>query len=221
MSNPTMIRVFTGLAIGALLLTIGLYRLKGQGQADGELSFYDAVPAFTLTDHQGAAFDSARLEGKVWLANFVYTRCTMECPLLTSRMKQVADRLEAERLLGGPVEIVSFSVDPGYDNPERLAAYARRFGITSPSWHFLTGPVPQVESLLGQAFKVGIRRWEGEEAHKSATLQPGASYAVAHSFRFVLVDAEGRIRSYYPGLEVDIDTVVEDVENLVAQGGKS
>src|SRR2546427_7051085 len=79
------------------------------------------IEDFTLTDQFGQPFGSAQLRGKVWVADFIFTRCPTVCPLLTERMGKVQHRA---RNLGTAFQLVSFTVDPEWDTPERLAVYA-------------------------------------------------------------------------------------------------
>ena len=79
------------------------------------------VPAFELTSQAGDAFGSEQLQGEVWIANFIFTRCPTICPLLTSQMKGLTDSLADT-----PVRFVSFSVDPANDTPAVLTEYAER-----------------------------------------------------------------------------------------------
>lgn len=69
------------------------------------------------------------------MLNFIFTSCTAICPVTCQVFSEVRDRLGAqrERLL-----TVSISIDPEYDTPRRLAAYAQRFGGGTPSWRMYT-----------------------------------------------------------------------------------
>lgn len=73
--------------------------------------------------------------GKPVMINFVFTTCTTICPVMSGTFAQVQSQLgpEAEE-----VRMVSFSIDPEYDTPERLRAYANQYGAGS-QWQFLTG----------------------------------------------------------------------------------
>jgi protein SCO1/2 len=82
---------------------------------------------------------------RIVVLDFVYTTCTTVCPVLTALFTQVQDRL-GERL-GREVLLVSMTVDPTRDTPERLKAYAAERGAR-PGWIWLTGAKPSVESVL-------------------------------------------------------------------------
>jgi protein SCO1 len=141
------------------------------------LPVYGQVPGFILTSQNGDPFDGKTLAGKIWVADFMFTRCMGPCPRMTSQMhwvqKQTADLAD--------IKLVSFTVDPEYDTPTVLAAYSERFRADPARWFFLTGPVPALHELSRGAFKVG-------DVDGNNTM---------HSTRFVLVDRHGRIRGYY------------------------
>jgi protein SCO1/2 len=77
------------------------------------------------------------------LLNFVYTSCNAICPVMTAVFAQAQGRLGVDE---GRVRMVSVSIDPEYDTPERLREYAHRFRAGS-DWHFLTGEQAQVVRL--------------------------------------------------------------------------
>jgi protein SCO1/2 len=158
------------------------------------------VPEFRLVDRDGAAFGSAELDGRPWVAGFIFTRCPDVCPAVTTQMKRVQDGLAH----AGGAPLVSFSVDPAYDTPERLDEYARRYGAT-PTWHFLTGDRAAIARLLRDGFKVAFAD-DGPETNP-----------ITHSDRLVLVDGERRIRGYYHGrTEADVDRLIADASRLAA-----
>ncbi|HVY61426.1 MAG TPA: SCO family protein, partial [Planctomycetota bacterium] len=140
------------------------------------------APAFHMQDQTGAAFSSDDLRGKVWIADFVFTRCQGPCPLMTAHMKQLAQALAGE----ADVRFVSFTMDPKFDKPPVLAKYAEQFGASAePRWRFVTCDVPHdMEAVSIAGFKLAGDATEG---------------AVIHSARFILVDRAGRIRGYFDG----------------------
>jgi protein SCO1/2/putative membrane protein len=89
------------------------------------------------------------------------------------------------------VVLVSFTVDPEFDTPEVLRAYAARYGADPESWLFLTGDREEIYTLIRKTFLVGVEQNEGVER------QPGNE--VRHSVKLVLVDGQGRIRGYFDG----------------------
>jgi len=166
----------------AILITLAWAALRGthpalpQGQA-ARLERLIRTPDFEFLTHDGRKLSRADLEGKIWVANFIFTRCTGPCPLLTSRMAELQQKLG--RTSPEDVRLVSFTVDPAYDTPAVLKQYAQAIGADPARWVFLTGPAAQIESTIRKGF-----------------LQPlttGDNGEPVHSARFVLVDRGGWI----------------------------
>jgi protein SCO1 len=161
------------------------------------------LPAFQLTNERGQPFGLADLRGRVWVADFVFTSCPTVCPKLTKRMGEVQHRA---RNLGGAFHLVTFTVDPENDTPERLAAYAARHRANSARWSFLTGQLGEVETTVVKGFKIAMGRQESA---------PGSGiFEIFHGERLVLVDAEGNIRGYYEANDAGLDALIRDL-NLV------
>lgn len=134
------------------------------------------VPDFSLTDQAGNSVSKKDLAGLVWIADFIYTGCSAACPMLTQSLSEAGKELPSVRL-------VSFTVDPETDTPERLKEYAERFGAKPESWSFLTGEVEKVRSTVSEGFKL--------------SLQKASETDIFHSEKLVLVDRQGRIRGYF------------------------
>lgn len=146
------------------------------------------VPQFTLTDERGQPFSRQDLDGKVWVADFIYTTCQGPCPRMSAQMRQIQN--------ASAVHLVSFTVDPAHDTPEVLAAYAKRWQADPARWRFLTGSAATLNLLNRDAFHLG-------------DLNAG----LEHSTRFVLVDARARIRGYYNTWESDsIKRLLADID---------
>ena len=89
-------------------------------------------------------FRRSRLNGKVTLLDFVYTRCTDACPLLSATFQQAQRKLADDKLLGSKVVLVSLSVDPTHDTPPVMAEYGQQFKADAAGWKMLTGDWDQV-----------------------------------------------------------------------------
>ena len=77
------------------------------------------------------------------MLNFIFTTCTTICPVQSAAFSQVQQKLGAE---SDQVRMISFTIDPEHDTPERLRAYARRFGA-GPQWQFLTGNLSDIVTV--------------------------------------------------------------------------
>ncbi len=100
-----------------------------------------------LRTHEGRTvrFYDDLLKGKIVLINLMYTQCDNICPGATQNLAYVQELL-AHRM-GRDIFMYSISIDPQYDTPERLAAYAKSFGA-GPGWLFLTADRRDYVELL-------------------------------------------------------------------------
>lgn len=163
------------------------------------------APAFALTHHDGTTVTREDFHGAPWIADFIFTRCPAICPRMTSQMKRVAEALSSD------FRIASFSVDPEHDTPEVLRGYAEKHGA-GEGWYFLTGETEAIHTLCREGFLLAL------DASPSPEVAAGDG-PILHSNRFVLVDAENRIRGYYdPFDEDELRRLVEDARRLPAGG---
>jgi len=147
------------------------------------------LPPFTLTDQSGQPFGQEQLQGNVWIADFVFTRCAGPCPMMTSRMAQLQAQLN-EHPDRQNIRLVSISVDPEHDTPATLQEYARLARADDRLWRFLTGPREDIWQLIRSGFKLPV-----DDAPDNTQMP------IVHSQKFVLVDAQGRVRGFYDALE--------------------
>jgi protein SCO1/2 len=167
-----------------------------------------AIPAFALTDQNGEAFGSKNLAGKVVIVDFIFTRCGSICPTLSAEMEKIQYRL---RNAGDAVHMVTITVDPDYDTPPRLEAYARTYHADERLWTFVTGPYDDVRKAVVQGFK------ETMEKDPVPGGDPQSDYMILHGGHLILVDQTGHIRGYYDTDDTDVDQMMSDVE-LLANG---
>lgn len=151
------------------------------------LEKYGPAPEFQLTDQEGKTVTNADLKGKVWLANFIFTRCAGPCPVMTSRMAEINQALGNK---AKDVQLVTITVDPEYDTPEVLKKYGEKAGAKPDKWKFLTGPKDKIDALVVKGFLQALS--------KEADGMP------IHSTRFVLVDREGSMRGFRDGNDPEI-----------------
>ncbi len=148
-----------------------------------ELARYGPAPDFSLVERSGRPVSAGDLRGRVWIADFIYTKCQDTCPLQSRSMAALQADLEDY----GDVRSVSITVDPLTDSPALLSAYAERYGAHPDRWLFLTGDVAQIRRIVQDGFRLSAAPVD------DATPDP----VVFHSSRFVLVDRDGEIRGYY------------------------
>jgi cytochrome oxidase Cu insertion factor (SCO1/SenC/PrrC family) len=105
------------------------------------------IPETPVLDQDGRRLDFYKdlVKGKTVAINFVFTTCAGICPPLTATFRRV-QQLLGERA-GREVSLISISVDPTTDTPERLKAFAEKFKA-GPGWTFVTGGKPEISALL-------------------------------------------------------------------------
>jgi protein SCO1/2 len=65
-------------------------------------------------DEQGKVFSSENLKGKIYVANFFFTRCGTICPKITSQVSRATDTFIRDK----DIHFISISVDPKFDAPD-------------------------------------------------------------------------------------------------------
>ncbi|WP_415859526.1 SCO family protein [Burkholderia sp. BCC1972] len=98
-----------------------------------------ATPTVQLVRDDGQSVSLAKEldDGRPVILTFVYTSCTTICPMISQTLEQLQGELGADR---DKVHIMSISIDPEADTPERLRTYAARFDA-GPEWQHYTGTV--------------------------------------------------------------------------------
>jgi len=164
------------------------------------------IPAFRFTTQEGKTLTKEDLLGKVWVADFIFTRCSGPCPMMTSRMAELVKGLAKTQ----DVRVISVSVDPEHDTPEVLREYASRMTADPSKWIFLTGPKPEIEEFARKGM-FQVLSYDGKGIP-------------THSTRFLVIDREGRIRSARKLDEPElVQKLFMDIGNLLREprGGMS
>ena len=100
-------------------------------------------------DGEAVRFKSEAVGNRIVVFGFIYTSCTTICPVTSAILGEVQKRL-IEKLgerFGSDVKVITLTVDPATDTPERLKDYAANFGSRA-GWLWLTGDKPQVTRVL-------------------------------------------------------------------------
>jgi protein SCO1/2 len=203
--HPALWLGVCAMALGLIALGVGFTRLQPPAEPLPRLG---SLPEFSFTREDGSAFGSAQLRGHVYVANFIFTRCPTVCPAFTRKMARVQKETDA---LGPALQLVSFSVDPHYDTPERLSEYAHKHGANPARWSFLTGDYERLKDTVVNSFKISMGRENLDEADV---------LAIFHGNHFVLVDGTGEIRGYYESADDEaFERLLTDTARLAAGHG--
>lgn len=171
------------------------------------------VPSFSFTNQDGKLITNKDYEGKVYVIEFFFTTCPTICPRMNSNLIQVQNTFKDFEHFG----VASFTINPDYDTPEVLKAYAENYGVSNPNWHLLTGDKESIYKLANEGFYI--------YAAENKDVVGGFE----HSGNFALIDKNGFIRSrkdehgnpiiYYRGIiseqeQTDEEGVKEQISAL-------
>ncbi|MDX1630880.1 MAG: SCO family protein [Thermoanaerobaculia bacterium] len=199
-----MLMVLAGL--GAVWWTASRDRSGAGPEGGAELPVVSEIPPFELRSQRGESVARGDLAGRPWIVDLIFTRCQLSCPRMTETMSSLGPSLPRG------VRRVSVTTDPEFDRPEVLADYARSRGIDpdEEDWLFLTGEQEEIRRLVTEGLLLGYERAKPEAG--SEPDQP-----IVHSTRFVLVDADARVRGYYDAFEEEeLDRLTRDARSLAS-----
>jgi protein SCO1 len=158
------------------------------------------IADFSFLDQDGKQITQRDVEGKIHVANFIFTSCISICPKMTNLMQRVDSTFKDQ----SDVMILSYTVTPWIDDVSRLHEYATANNISSANWHLLTGE-------RGKIYDLARKSYFAEEDlgfTKDST-------EFLHTEHFLLVDKNKRIRGIYNGtLQLEIEQLIADIATL-------
>lgn len=167
----------------------------------GDTVYHQTSP-FKLLNQKGEEFSSEKIDDKIIIVDFFFTRCGTICPTMTSSLARVQKNFENQK----DVQLVSITVDPSYDSPEILKQYAEKNKINGEKWNLLTGSKKEIYELAIQGFKLPVA-----DASVYDTSIKSVDEMFIHSEKILLIDKKKHIRGVYDG------TNKEDVERLLVE----
>ncbi len=176
-----------------------LRSLSNQKSAPKPLEIGSAVPNFTLTDQARQRVSFSQFAGKVVAMNFIYTSCAL--PNFCFRMANNFGVLQRQlkEHLGHDLVLLTVTFDPQRDTPEVLAHYAQTWKADPKSWHFLTGPLPEVRRVTSM-FGMDFFPDEG---------------LMNHSLHTVVIDREGKVVANIEGNQFTADQLQDLVKTVL------
>lgn len=127
------------------------------------------------------------LKGKVFVAACQYTECPASCARVAAVMKMLLHEFGSDPRF----HLVSISVDPAADTPEKLQAWMRAHGEDSDRWWFLSSDPEHINKYLSSQFKFFS---PGKITDPARIAREGS---ISHDHRLFLVDGEANVRGYY------------------------
>lgn len=159
-----------------------------------------SIPAFSFTDQDGKTITEKDVAGKIYVTDFIFTRCGSICPLMTTNMSTLQEKYKND----DEVLLLSHSVTPSMDSVPVLKRYAEAKGIISSKWHLLTGNEDQIYAMAKKQYFAG---------DTIGYYQTGNEFL--HTENFILVDKHRRIRGVYNGtLALEMERLIDDIATL-------
>ena len=157
------------------------------------------ISDFNLINQNGEAITKEDFEGKIYIADFFFTRCQTICPIMAVNMKDLQEEFKSDPDL----KFLSHSVTPVIDSVPVLRAYADKNEAIDGKWEITTGDKRHIYELARKSYFAVLD--EGD----------GGDQDFIHTEQFILVDQEGQIRGFYDGTEKEeMQRIIDDISIL-------
>lgn len=163
------------------------------------------IADFELINQNGETITNKDYEGKIYIADFFFTRCKTICIAMAYNMSELQEYYKND----DDIMFLSHSVTPVIDSVSVLKAYAESKGVIDGKWNVTTGSKKHIYDLARKSYFAVLDEGNGDEED------------FIHTEQFVLVDKERRIRGYYDGTEKDdMKKVIADIALLKEEYGR-
>jgi protein SCO1/2 len=197
-------------SVAYLILSTGKHKIKPLAvlgpktlDAKGD-TVYKTIPSFQFIDQDGKPYGDVDLKNKIYVANFFFTSCPTICPKMQTLVKKLHDQDDFKTL--EDLKILSFTVDPDNDTPQRLKEFEKEVHADGNRWKFLTGNRDSIYSLAYKGFMANAME---------DSLAPGG---FLHTDLVFLIDREKRIRGIYEGTNsLEMKRLIDETKVLIAE----
>lgn len=163
--------------------------------------FQHHIAPFRLVNQLGDTITEKNLTGKIYVAGFFFTSCPGICRNLTLQLKRVQEKFVSDNR----IMLLSHSVTPETDQPERLFQYATTYGVNSKKWWLLTGNRDSIYLLARRDY------FADEDMGMQKTSQD-----FLHTENLLLIDQNRCIRGVYKGTSAaEVDWLIKDIQKLL------
>ena len=205
---------YSYIGVAFIVLIFGIYTVPKivNNFKTPELVVIGEVPEFSFTNQNNELIDNSFYNEKVYVVEFFFSTCPTICPKMNANMVLLQNEYYGNPSFG----IASFTINPKYDTPEILKAYAKIHNATLKTWNFMTGDREKIYDLANNGFTL----YAGENSEAEGGFE--------HSGMFALVDKKGKIRSrldefgnpvaFYDGLDAKgVQMIKEDIAILLKE----
>lgn len=191
LNRPTIKKMFPNLKDG----------LESESTIEKDDTLWHQIPPFKFVDQDNNTFTEKDMEGKIVVADFIFTTCPGICPKLTGQMTRLQEKFRGEQ----DILMLSYTVDPARDTPEALKQYGEKFDADFEQWKFLTGDSDELFDVSKNGYFM----------YAAPATDPDAEEEFDHGGKLVLLDKERVIRGFYYGLDsTKVDQLMKDIEIL-------
>lgn len=171
----------------------------GQREVVNGDTVYHKIARFQFVDQDSAMVTNDTFKGQIYVSDFFFTTCRTICPIMKTQMLRVY-----KATAGMPdVKLLSHTIDPEYDTVALLHDFAKKLGVTSDRWHFVTGAKDSIYKIAQTSYFATAMEDKSEPD------------GFIHSGAFLLIDKDQRIRGKYDGTkEEDVDRLLADIKRL-------
>ena len=157
------------------------------------------IADFSLINQNGDTITNANYHGKIYIADFFFTRCQTICIAMAYNMSELQEFYKDDN----DIMFLSHSVTPVMDSVPVLRAYASSKGVIDGKWNVTTGPKTHIYDLARKSYFAVLDEGNGDEND------------FIHTEQFVLIDKERRIRGFYDGTNKDdMEKIKRDIQIL-------
>jgi len=190
--KPKLLKVFNPIDINPELVDESLRKIDK----------FHRVGSFSLTDQNGNEVTEKNFEDKIYVTDFFFVTCPTICPKMTKQMHRIHNEFIDNKTLS----FLSHTVMPESDSVPILNEYAKKLGVISDKWKFVTGDKKQIYNLARKTYFAAIT--EGN----------GGINDFVHTENFVLIDKEKRLRGFYDGTsKKDVNRLISDIYALLEE----
>ncbi len=188
----------------AVLALIALASLAAEYDRGEALDYSQAaigriLENYSLRDTRGQTFELAELRGKPLVVSMIYTSCHHICPLITRNLADTVD-VAREALGEDAFSVVTVGFDWRVDSPDRMQQFAAQQGAAhQPRWHFLSSDASTIDAL---SENLGFLFFESAKGFD-------------HLAQTTVIDSDGRIYRQVYGVDMETQSVVEPLKELV------
>ena len=161
---------------------------------------YHFIPDFEFTNQFNEKVTQTTLKNKIYVTEYFFTTCQSICPVMNTNLERVYKEFKDKP----EFMIVSHTVDPEMDTVPVLMEYAKKHGVVSKKWLFLTGEKPKLYDIARKGYLLNAEEGTGDADD------------FIHTQNFALIDKEKHIRGFYDGTDsLEINRLIQDVKLLL------